>query len=108
MIDFIDNEGTSGWFTLTVVAFWIAWPCGAAVVAFLAFSGRLNLWWNERSFTVGRWSNARDTYPPSAWGGFTPSRARANDNRGNCRMPETEQEHREFRLYLERLRGTRD
>ena len=102
----IDEVGPIGWIALTVGAFLWFWPVGLAVVAFLAFSGRLHAYKAEAR---GRWHNKTGggcgwrsrSAPPS-------SGNKAFDDYRSETLRRLEDEQKEFLEYLERLRQAKD
>lgn len=113
MISKIDEYGKVGWITVTVVGFWLAWPIGFAMLAFLAGSGRLR---GLRTTAPGTWFNlgAQD----NRWnGGFkapwgatksATSGNKAFDDYRDETLRRLEDEEREFQSFLDRLRKARD
>lgn len=66
----IDAHGKMGWLTVTVVSFWLAWPVGLLVVAYLAGSGRLHAWRSEMH-APGTWFNLSSAAEQAGvWAGF--------------------------------------
>ena len=105
----IDAYGKSGWIGLTVASFWIAWPLGLALVAFLVVSGRVQAWRDEFRlpgtwFNLGQGPAARRPWP--AYG--KPSGNFAFDEYRERTIRDLEEDQREFQAYLERLRKARD
>src|SRR5690348_4767083 len=107
--------GKPAWITLTILAFWFWWPAGLAILAFLIGSGRMGCWKEERR---ARWRDARQ-----AWGGGAPgsgwcgpwsrqqpgsSGNRAFDEYRMETLRRLEEEQKEFRDFLDRLRFARD
>ncbi len=116
----IDEFGKVGWITLVVVGFWIAWPLGLMLLAFLAGSGRLG--WVRAGGCgggPGAWFNLgaeeRRARPGKPWGQAW-GRPRAAATSGNKAFDEyreetlhrLEEEEREFQAFLDRLRKARD
>ncbi len=117
----IDEYGKGAWIGLTILGFWLFWPAGLAVLAYLAWSGRMRCWRNDGA--PGRWYNAPggEGGGPSAaagpWGGRcrgrrgfrgAPSGNAAFDEYRSETLKRLEEEQREFVEYLERLRQARD
>ena len=105
----LDEMGKLGWVAVTFVAFWMAWPLGLAVLAFLVGSGRLGGWGGAR----GTWCNLRGDGPGALAGRGRRRRAAASGNQAFDEYREEtlrrlEGEQREFQDYLERLRRARD
>jgi hypothetical protein len=114
----VDEYGKMGWIVATVLGFWLFWPIGLGILAFLILSGRLR---HCHMAGVGRWYNA----PPGqgGWGSnggcgwaWRGSRARYAPPSGNAAFDEyraetlrrLEEEQKEFVEYLERLRRAKD
>ena len=116
MISKIDEFGKVGWITVVVAGFWLAWPVGLALLAFLAGSGRLRemrntapgTWFNLSGggSTDGRW-NAGWKAP---WGRpqAASSGNKAFDDYRDETLRRLEDEEREFQAFLDRLRKARD
>lgn len=107
----LDDWGLPAWITVMVLGFVVFWPIGLAVLAYLIWSGRMGCGTKRR---FGRWGNE--------WG--REMRARCQGERrenafassGNAAFDEyreqtirrLEEEEREFRDFLERLRLAKD
>jgi len=115
VISKIDEFGKVGWITAVVAAFWLAWPVGLALLAFLAGSGRLRemrntapgTWFNLGSggTTDGRWN--------AGWTGRSRAQAASSGNKAfddyrDETLRRLEDEEREFQAFLDRLRKARD
>jgi hypothetical protein len=108
--------GRGGWIAATILGFWLYWPLGLAILAYLACSGRLRAWRNGMG--PGRWYNQ----PPQqqqqggcAWGwgpwgraNPAPSGNQAFDEYRAETLRRLEEEQKEFVAYLERLRRAKD
>lgn len=112
----LDDIGRPAWIALMVAGFIIFWPLGLTVLAFLLWSGRMGQGWGQgwsqgRSpgwgrgkcgpSMRGRWSRAQD-----GWGASSGNRA-FDDYREET-LKRLEDEQREFRDFLERLRLAKD
>lgn len=109
----LDDIGRPAWIALMVAGFIIFWPLGLAVLAFLLWSGRMGHGWGRdwgrdwargmkcSSNTRGRWPRGQD-----GWGGSSGNRA-FDDYREET-LKRLEDEQREFRSFLERLRLAKD
>lgn len=105
----LDGMGKLAWWlAAVVVAFWIAWPLGLLVLAYLAGSGRLRTLFEA----PGTWCNLRGDAPGAQRGRFrrrnAPSGNKAFDEYREETLRRLEDEQREFQDYLERLRRARD
>ena len=100
----MDEFGKPAWLIATLLAFWLFWPLGFAVLAYLAWSGRL---YSVSAEGPGRWLTPR----PGAFGAradASPSGNRAFDEYRADTLKRLEEEQREFVAYLDRLRRARD
>jgi hypothetical protein len=113
----LDSYGKPAWIALTVLGFMAWWPLGLAILAFSIGSGRMGCrsrhtdfaHWQEqgrdavRNAFDGRWGRG------SQWGrGFRPSGNRAFDEYREETLRRLEDEEREFKDFLERLRQAKD
>lgn len=116
MISKIDEYGKIGWITALVVGFWLAWPIGLALLAFLAGSGRLR---EIRNSAPGTWFNLGTGGTADSrwnagwkapWGRAQPSTSgnKAFDEYRDETLRRLEEEEREFQAFLDRLRKARD
>lgn len=104
----LDDIGRPAWIALMVAGFIIFWPLGLAVLAFLLWSGRMGHGWGRDwtrgmkcSSMRGRWHRSHD-----GWSGSSGNRA-FDDYREET-LKRLEDEQREFRSFLERLRLAKD
>ena len=94
----MDEFGKPAWIAATLLGFLVFWPAGFAILAYLAWSGRLAA---MRHDMPGRWTNLR--------AGFTTrSGNQAFDDYRAETLRRLEDEQKEFVEYLERLRRARD
>ncbi|QJP16510.1 DUF2852 domain-containing protein [Starkeya sp. ORNL1] len=113
----LDSYGKPAWIALTVLGFMAWWPLGLAILAFSIGSGRMGCrsrqtdfaHWQEqgrdavRNAFDGRWGRG------GQWGrGFRPSGNRAFDEYREETLRRLEDEEREFKDFLERLRQAKD
>jgi hypothetical protein len=113
----LDELGTGAWIALTIIGFVIWWPLGLALLAVTIGSGRMSCW-NHRS--VSRWQEKmermqgkvdrmRDRMERSGeWWGPPSSGNRAFDEYRAETLRRLEEEQREFREFLQRLRQAKD
>lgn len=107
----MDEFGRAGWIAATVLAFWAFWPLGLALLAFLAFSGRLRCcgpngagrWHNMAERAGGGWCGGR-----GRWGRAPSSGNSAFDDYRAETLRRLEEEQEEFVAFLERLRRAKD
>jgi hypothetical protein len=127
LVDKLDELGRPAWIALAVLGFMAWWPIGLAVLAFFIGSGRMGCWhhyddgkWQNH---MGRWQSkmermqekmdrmrskmeARGAGP---WWGTPPSSGnRAFDDYRTETLQRLEEEQREFKEFLERLRFAKD
>ena len=112
LLNKLDEQGRLAWFTVIVVAFWVAWPVGLAIVAFLAITGRLQAW--RADMQADGWLNLETLFPGrrsgvSRWSSRTKTSGnRAFDEYRDATISRLETEQQEFKAFLERLRQARD
>ena len=105
--------GRGGWIAAMVLGFWVFWPLGLALLAFLAFSGRLRACGPNGA---GRWHNMADRRwgcgggggGRGRWGQAPTSGNAAFDDYRTETLRRLEEEQQEFVAYLERLRRAKD
>jgi hypothetical protein len=112
----IDEFGKPAWIALTVLGFVIWWPVGLATLAFAIGSGRMGCGhyggadrferkmqrWQEKMDKMRAWGGHR------GWGEPPSSGNRAFDEYRSETLRRLEEEQREFRDFLERLRFAKD
>ena len=106
----MDEFGKAAWIVATILGFWLFWPVGFAILAFLGWTGRLRTWRSERR---GRWY---DTDGAASGGcgwsrrqGYAPASGnKAFDDYRAETLRRLEEEQKEFVDYLERLRQAKD
>ena len=97
----IDDFGKPAWIALMILGFIVWWPLGLATLAFLIWSRRMGCG-NFRGFN---WSQS-GRYHGTPW---QPSSGnRAFDEYRTETLRRLEDEQREFREFLERLRMAKD
>lgn len=102
----LDGIGKPAWIALLVVSFIVFWPLGLALLAYLHWSGRMGCGrfsgrfdaqgWHHRMHRRGRWYHT----PPSGNTAFDEYRQET--------LRRLEDEQREFREFLDRLRHAKD
>ena len=101
----LDELGKAAWIALMVLAFFVFWPLGFAILAFLIWSGRMGCW---RRGEATRWQ-AGASRMGSAGTWWQPSSGnRAFDEYRAETLKRLEEEQREFREFLDRLRMAKD
>ena len=103
----LDELGKPAWIALTIFGFMVWWPIGLATLAFIIGSGRMSGW---KGGGMSRWHGAADQMRPAGtW--WQPSRSsgnRAFDEYREETLRRLEEEQREFRDFLARLRMAKD
>jgi hypothetical protein len=100
----LDELGRGAWIALMVLGFIVWWPVGLAILAFSLWSGRMGCWNHHQG--MARWQGrmgSRDW-----WGPQRSSGNRAFDEYRNETLRRLEEEQREFREFLDRLRMAKD
>ena len=102
----LDQWGPGAWIALMVFGFVIWWPLGLATLAYLAWSGRMGCW---KRGDVSRW-HGRDGLRGAAnwWHQPASSGNHAFDEYRAETLRRLEEEQKEFREFLERLRFAKD
>jgi hypothetical protein len=110
----LDDLGKPAWITLMILSFMAYWPAGFAVLGFLIWSGRMRAWkhggcgrwqggqWREQ------WQEARQRWCGSGRGTGGSSGNHAFDEYRSETLRRLEEEQREFREFLDRLRQAKD
>jgi hypothetical protein len=98
-----------GWIVLMVLGFVLWWPVGLAVLAFTLWGRRMNCWgghgydhWQDKM------ERMRDKMERFGHGGWHSSGNRAFDEYRSETLQRLEEEQREFREFLQRLRMAKD
>ena len=104
----IDEFGKPAWIALMILGFVWWWPLGITILAFMIGSGRMGCW-NHNG--TGRWQNKVDSMSSGInwWGTRPPSSGnRAFDEYRADTLRRLEEEQREFKEFLQRLRFAKD
>jgi hypothetical protein len=107
----LDDLGKPAWIALMVLGFVFYWPVGLAVLAFIIWSGRMSCWKHEHA---GRWqSNGNHRGPDwsSHWFGHRRQASSGNlafDEYREETLRRLEEEQKEFKDFLTRLRFAKD
>jgi hypothetical protein len=113
----LDEFGKPAWIILMILSFIWWWPLGLAMLAFLIGSGRMGCWNHNGS---SRWQNKVDRMQDKMdrmrgfsgcrdwWGGSSSSGNRAFDDYRAETLQRLEEEQREFKEFLQRLRFAKD
>jgi len=104
----LDDYGKPAWIVLMVLAFFVFWPLGLAILAFLIWSGRMGCW--KRA--PGRWYRYDDGGEREVWfGGRRRPQSSGNtafDEYREETLRRLEEEQAEFHAFLDRLRQAKD
>jgi Protein of unknown function (DUF2852) len=105
----LDELGKPAWIILMILAFVWWWPLGLAILAFLIGSGRMGCW-NHNG--MSRWQNKMDRMRTGGcdwWSSSSSSSGnRAFDDYRTETLKRLEEEQREFKEFLQRLRFAKD
>lgn len=113
----LDEFGRPAWIALMILGFVFWWPLGLATLAFIIGSGRMSCWNHHHG--MDRWQCKMDRLQAKMdrmrgkmggdwWGNPPSSGNRAFDEYRTETLRRLEEEQREFRDFLERLRHARD
>jgi hypothetical protein len=102
----VDDFGRPAWIALAVLGFCLYWPIGLGLLAFIIGSGRMG-WWTQGG--PGRWHYGEHG---CGWGRHHRRRREGGNRAFDEYRAETlrrlEEEEREFREFLDRLRFAKD
>jgi hypothetical protein len=106
----IDEHGKAAWIALLVLAFILFWPIGLALLAYVIWSGRMGC---GKHGGPGRWYFNKERGRHGPWGRWGFGRQESSGNRAfdEYRMDtlkRLEEEQKEFREFLDRLRHAKD
>ena len=119
----LDEFGKPAWIALIVLGFMAWWPLGLVVLAFTIGSGRMGCGyhgghdrWQHKMERMQRkmdWMRSKMAERPAVvrwrlWGGPPSSGNHAFDEYRSETLRRLEEEQREFREFLERLRFAKD
>ena len=103
----VDEFGRPAWIVLMILGFIWWWPLGFAMLAFMIGSGRMGCW----NHNGGRWQDKMDRMRSTVdWWGTTPASSgnRAFDEYRADTLRRLDEEQREFKEFLRRLRFAKD
>jgi len=104
----LDDLGMPAWIALMVLAFIFFWPAGLVILAYLIWSGRMACW---KHHYAGNW-RAGSCGPGARWFGGHGRQAssgnRAFDEYRAETLKRLEEEQKEFKEFLDRLRVAKD
>ena len=109
----LDDYGRPAWIAVMVLSFILFWPLGLAILAYMIWSGRMGCGrhgemarWQQRM--ADKWEHGRRHWGRGMHGGFHSSGNRAFDEYREETITRLEEEEREFRAFLDRLRKAKD
>jgi hypothetical protein len=105
MVAKLDQLGAGAWIALMVLGFLIWWPLGLATLIFGIWSGRMGCW---KRGEVARQSSEAWRDATSWWRQPPSSGNHAFDEYRTETLRRLEEEQREFKEFLERLRFAKD
>jgi hypothetical protein len=105
IVAMLDELGKPAWIALAILGFMIWWPVGLATLAFIIGSGRMSCWKG-----ANRWHGAaeRRQHAGTWWQPTRSSGNRAFDEYREETLRRLEDEQREFKDFLARLRMAKD
>jgi hypothetical protein len=118
LLDRLDDIPKPAWIALVVLGFIVFWPVGLALLIYLKWSGRM---FCSRHGQYGRWQSSdgaqgsRDTRDEfrawrrrnRTWGRHSSGNVAFDEYREET-LRKLDEEQREFRDYLDRLRSAKD
>lgn len=117
MVATLDDYGKPAWIAVMILGFVLFWPVGLAVLVYLMWSGRMSCGWHEGR-SSGRWQSrfadkmerarSRVEDEVKSFSGGSPSGNTAFDDYRAATLKRLEEEQREFRAFLDRLRQAKD
>ncbi len=117
LIEKLDDLGKPAWIGLMVFSFFVFWPAGLGLLAYLIWSGRMGCWGHAGG---DRWQARMDRLhakmermqaKANRWYGGRPQSSsgnRAFDDYRDETLRRLEDEQREFFEFLDRLRHAKD
>lgn len=111
LMERLDDIPKAAWIALVVLGFIVFWPVGLALLIYLKWSGRMS-WWKNGPCGRSQQAGGREEF--RSWRGR--SRPWGSNSSGNVAFDEyreetlrkLDEEQREFRDYLDRLRSAKD
>ena len=115
MVARLDDYGQPAWLAVMILGFVLFWPVGLAILAYLIWSGRMTCGWrggrsrwqSKFANTVERARSRVEDEVTSFSSGFS-SGNKAFDEYRSATLKRLEEEEREFRAFLDRLRQAKD
>lgn len=118
VVQTLDDFGRPAWLAAMILGFIVFWPVGAGILAYMLWSGRMNCGWHGGR-GHGRWESrfaerferarCRVEEEVRNFGRGAPSSGnKAFDDYREATLKRLEEEEREFRAFLDRLRQAKD
>jgi hypothetical protein len=112
----LDELGRPAWIALMILGFAAWWPLGLAILAFIIGSGRMSCsyhhgmdrWQRKMAHLQEKMDRMRGRMGGGEAWGSRPSGNRAFDEYRTETLRRLEEEQRDFREFLERLRHAKD
>lgn len=112
----LDDYGLPAWIGVMILGFIVFWPIGLAILAYLIWSGRMSCGWHGgrscwQSRFAEKYERTKDRFESEMRGfamGAGSSGNKAFDEYRSETLKRLEDEEREFRQFLERLRKAKD
>jgi hypothetical protein len=105
----LDELGKPAWIALMILGFIVYWPIGLAILAFLAWSGRMSCWKGRGASRWHQGPGSGSMRTGGTWWQPQPgSGNRAFDEYRSETLRRLEEEQREFHEFLDRLRLAKD
>jgi hypothetical protein len=113
----LDDIGTPAWIAVMVLGFIIWWPLGLATLAFILWSGRMGMgcrgshrWEHKMQRMQDKMERMKSRMEGNPfWGHHSPSSGNAAfDEYKSETLRRLEEEQKEFRSFLDRLRMSKD
>lgn len=112
MVARLDDWGQPAWIVVMILGFVLFWPVGLAILAYLLWSGRMGCRgyrsrerWQKR---MNAWEQRMDEWGMRRGAAHASSGNAAFDEYRDATLKRLEEEEREFRSFLERLRAAKD
>ena len=115
VVQTLDDYGRPAWIAAMVVGFVLFWPIGLTIMAYMLWSGRMSCGWHG---SRARWENrfadkfdrarARVEDEMKNFSKTYSSGNKAFDDYREATLKRLEEEEREFRTFLDRLRQAKD
>lgn len=109
----LDELGKPAWIAVTILGFMVWWPLGLATLAFIIGSGRMGCWrgrsrWQDGAERMSNFWSQPATNVNAWWTAQGSSGNKAFDEYRAETLRRLEEEQREFKDFLERLRAAKD